>query len=76
MVEIRPQPIEATLVKLLGAFFPSTLAGMIIGKLVARADPNVAFIESPKNFLRLTVDLFGLILSLIEFDFLRSLLRF
>jgi hypothetical protein len=53
MVEILPQPIEATLMRLLGAFFPNTDAGTMVGKFKAMAVATDAFAESVKNFLRL-----------------------
>jgi hypothetical protein len=54
LVEIRPQPIEATLIRLLGAFLPSTVAGTMVGKLKAIAVAMEAFVLSTKNFLLVT----------------------
>ena len=51
-VEILPQPIEATLMRLLGAFFPNTEAGTIVGKFKAIPVPIDAFADCVKNFLR------------------------
>ena len=73
---MRPQPIEATLIKLPGAFFPNTVAGRMVGKFIATADPNVAVTESCKNFLRLITRLFVFMLTIVEFDFFGALLSF
>jgi hypothetical protein len=51
-VEILPHPIEATLIILLGAIFPKTRAGTIVGKLTAIAVPSEAFKELPIKFRR------------------------
>ena len=53
-VDIRPQPIEATLIKLLGAIFPNTRAGTIVGKFTAMAVPIEAFKVLPIKFRRST----------------------
>jgi len=44
--------MDATLIRLLGAFLPNMVAGTIIGKLAARTDPAAALAVLHKNFLR------------------------
>ena len=56
VVEMRPQPMDATLIRLLGAFFPNTLAGTMDGKLSAREVPRTVFAVLLRNSLRLVVD--------------------
>src|ERR1700760_2936472 len=41
--EMRPTPIAPTLMRLLGAYWPNTLAGTIAGKLATAAAPNPVF---------------------------------
>jgi len=55
--------MDATLMRLLGAYFPKIPAGTMVGKLTAMADANVALTESFKNFLRVTVDLFCCVIA-------------
>ena len=62
-MEILPQPMDATLIKLLGAFLPNTLAGTIVGKWKAMAAPKEALPALLRNFLRL--DLFDLFIGLV-----------
>ena len=50
--------MDATLIRLLGAFFPNTLAGTIEGKLMAIDVPIAVFTELFKNSRRLIVDCF------------------
>src|SRR6188474_910524 len=57
VIEILPQPMDATLIRLLGEFLPNTLAGTIVGKLAAKAVPTAVLAVLFKNFLRLMVDL-------------------
>ena len=57
---MRPVPMAATLMRLLGAFFPSTDAGIIVGKPLTSADEaNVPLVARSINFRRETVDFFG-----------------
>ncbi len=69
--------MDATLIKLLGAVLPNTLAGTIIVKLTAIAVPTDVLTLSLKNFLRLIDDpfLFFIITCLMQliglFYFLR-----
>jgi hypothetical protein len=51
-VEIRPVPIAPTFIRLLGAFFPNTLAGTMLGKFANAMVPAVALRLFFKNFLR------------------------
>jgi len=53
-VDILPHPIEATLIKLLGAFLPKTLAGTIVGIPLRIIDPPVTFAAVVRKFLLLT----------------------
>jgi hypothetical protein len=52
-VEILPQPIDATLIMLLGAFFPNTLAGTMVGIPLKIMDPVASLAELLRKFLRL-----------------------
>ncbi len=56
MRPIRPLPIAATLIRLLGAVFPNTLEGTMDGKLMAMEVPMAVLMELPRNWRRLVVD--------------------
>jgi hypothetical protein len=50
--------MDATLIRLLGAFLPKTLDGTIAGRFAASAAPIEAFTVLPKNLRRLMPGLF------------------
>jgi ABC-type nitrate/sulfonate/bicarbonate transport system permease component len=52
-VEILPHPIDATLIRLLGAFFPNTLAGTMVGIPLKIRDPVANLADVLRKFLRL-----------------------
>ena len=62
VVEILPQPIDATFIKLLGAFLPNTLAGTMVGKLIAIAVPTDDLMVLLINDLRLIPFFFVLLI--------------
>jgi hypothetical protein len=64
-VEILPQPIDATLIVLLGEFFPNTVAGTIVGIPLKINEPVATLAEVFKKFLLLTELSFFFIASMI-----------